>query len=479
MFGELPQAMEAFGEKSPLAPRDRLLSALQEAVILHEAGEFVASNRLLEWAEVEADDRYTRSLSRELGSILVNDRVLAYTPSGGELAMVPYYRMLNYLALGDQGGALVESRKANALFGRIEREAFGRCHEDGMVLYLAGLVQRSTGELNDALVSLRQAERAFAECPSAGEAGNATVAADLYRTARAAGVSEVADSIAARYAVGGEDVAAGAWGDLLVIVEHGFVAHRAEAALHVPILDDDLEGLDSENEDGIVEVAGRISTRLLLDLDERDGWGRRGRGYRGSRWEDALDGAYILRLAWPTYRLEANRARVVRVGVGEAFQDLASMGDLSLVMREELEDERPAMLTRMVLRGVTKYLITREVEEKTEKKHGDTAGYLIGRLTNVVANQLEQADTRSWSLLPDRVSMLRLRLPPGMHRLRIEVVGEDGGYSVRDLGEVRIDEGGFAVVRERVWGSGSEERWEDDFDPATLFHREGAKYGKK
>jgi hypothetical protein len=63
-----------------------------------------------------------------------------------------------------------------------------------------------------------------------------------------------------------------------------------------------------------------------------------------------------------------------------------------------------------------------------------------------------------------------------MHRLRIEVVGEDGGYSVRDLGEVRIDEGGFAVLRERVWGSDSEERWEEEFDPTgpILTDAEGA-----
>ena len=77
MFAEYPEAIGAFGEESPLAPGDRLLHALQEGVVLHEAGEYGRSNEVLEWAEIEAEMRYTRSLSREVAAILVSDRVLA------------------------------------------------------------------------------------------------------------------------------------------------------------------------------------------------------------------------------------------------------------------------------------------------------------------------------------------------------------------------------------------------------------------
>ncbi|HEX6069683.1 MAG TPA: hypothetical protein VFZ18_07655 [Longimicrobiaceae bacterium] len=467
MFGEHPDAIAAFADRSPLAPRDRLLRALQEAVVLHQAGDYAASNARLEWAEVEADLRYTRSLSRQVGSILVNDNVLAYTPTAGELAMVPYYRMLNYLAMRDLAGALVEARKANAVLARFDREPLERCNEDGMVQYLAGLVQRAAGEMNDALVSLRQAERFLAGCPGTGGGAAAAVAADLHRTARAAGVTEVADSIAERYDLQGEVAAGGAMGDLLVVVEHGFVAHRTEEALHVPLVDDDLKDLDSEDEDGLTRLAAHITSRLMLEQDGRDHWGRRRRHYR-SGWSDALDGAYILRLAWPTYRLESNRPRAVRLGVGDAVAAPIEVGDLSLVMREELADERPAMLARLVLRGLTKYLVSREVEQKTEKKHGDTAGFLLGRLTNLAANQLEQADTRSWSLLPDRISILRLRLAPGSYPVTLEVFGEQGESSVRELGEVTIEPGRLAVLRQRVWAGDAEGRWEEEFDPLEV-----------
>src|SRR5690606_6624640 len=201
----------------------------------------------------------------------------------------------------------------------------------------------------------------------------------------------------------------------------GFVAHRAQDALHIPIPSNDLKDLDGDDEDGLARFAARISTGLLLAQDGRNSWGRRRRAYRGSGWTDALDGAYILRLAWPIYRLEANRPHQIRIGVDDAVAQPLEMANLSLVMREELADERPEMLARLVLRGLTKYLVTREVEEKTEKKHGDAAGFLLGRIANIAGNQLEQADTRSWTLLPDRVSLLRLRLPAGTHPIRIEV----------------------------------------------------------
>lgn len=470
MFGELDPALGAFGEDSPLAPRDRLLRALQQGLVLHEAGEYAASNAVLEWAEVEADLRYTRSLSREAASLLVSDRVLAYTPPAAELVMVPYYRMLNYLALGDGDGALVESRRAVALLGRLERAPVERCNADGLLQYIAGLVQHAQGEVNDALVSLRQAERAFAACEGSPGTGASTVAEDLYRVAVQAGVREVADSVAERYALDGSTLrGAGAGeGDLLVVLEHGFVAHRTQDALHIPIPDDDLKGLKGDDHDGLARFAGHVSRSLLYAQAGETGWRRRHRAYRGSAWYDALDDAYILRLAWPTYRLEANRPRAVQVAVGDAVTQPVELGNLSLLMREELARERPEMLVRLVLRGITKYLITQELEEKTEEKHGEAMGFLAGALANLAGNSLEQADTRSWTLLPDRVSLVRMRLPEGSYPVQVEVVGEGGGSWTRDLGDVTITAGQLAVVRQRVWARDAEARWDEEFDRFEL-----------
>ena len=470
MFDRQSEALAAFGAGSPLAPRDDLLRALQQAVVLHEAGEYARSNEVLEWAEVEAEARYTRSLSREIASILVNDRVLAYTPPAGELAMIPYYRMLNYLSLGDREGALVEARKATALLARLEREGEPRCHEDGMIQYLAGLVQSSAGETNDAVVSLRQAERSLSSCPADRKGLAETVARDLHRLTRRNGLVEVADSMAERYGLDSSAREVSGHGDLLVVLEQGFVAHRMQEAIHIPVPDDDLDDLDGRDEEGLTRLAARISSDLLLGQDGDRSWRRR--SWRGSAWNDALDGAYILRLAWPMYRLEANGPRAVRIDVAESAAEAIEAGNLSRVMRQELAGERPEMLVRLVLRGLTKHFVAREIEEETEKKHGDAAGFLLGRLANIAGNALEQADTRSWTLLPDRVSMMRLSLPAGTHPLRIEVVGEGGASSIRTLGDVVITPGQLTLVRERVWAGDAESRWEEEFDSTDAWFEE-------
>ena len=72
----------------------------------------------------------------------------------------------------------------------------------------------------------------------------------------------------------------------------------------------------------------------------------------------------------------------------------------------------------------------------------------------------------SWSLLPDRVSVTRLTLPEGSHRIALEVVGEGGVTRTVDIGPVEIRSGELTVVRERVWAAESESLWGDVFDAA-------------
>jgi hypothetical protein len=451
-YAEYPQALQAVGAGSPLAPSDRLLRALQEGIVLHQAGEHARSNAVLEWAEVEADRRYTRSLARAAGALVLNDGVLAYTPSETELAMVPYYRMLNYLALGQLEGAVVEARKANALLARLSPEPRRRCRRDGMLQYMAGLVQEAGGEMNDALVSLRLAEQAFEGCESP-PAGMATaVGTDLHRVAVAAGARELADSVAQRHGVKPDTAPAGR---LLLLVEHGFVAHRAEEALHVPILPEEVDGLESSDADGIFAAAGRISERLVDTFQQRAVWGRAWSDTPAAQWAGMLEGGYVLKLAWPALRLEAARPAAVRVWLGDTVAAGSAEGKLSELLRDEVEAGRAAALTRLVARGVAKYLISREVEKRAEKKGGELTSFLVGRLTNLAANRLEQADLRSWSLLPDRISLVRASLPPGTHRLRIEAVEDGGEAAAHHLGAVTVDAGGLVVLSRRVWGTDS------------------------
>ncbi|HEU0013770.1 MAG TPA: hypothetical protein VFQ45_08805, partial [Longimicrobium sp.] len=336
-------------------PRDELLRRLQQGVVLHQAGRWAESNAALEWAEREAEQRVTTSVSRLGGMLVLNDASARYVPPPAEMAMLPYYRMLNYLALGDADAAAVEARKAGAYFGALRDRGAGEpCVGEGLVQYLSGHAFARAGEANDALVSLRQAERAYQACE--GAAPPPELGADLYRWAMRAGVGEVAQQAAERYRVP-PAAADGDAGELVVLVEHGWVAHRAHADIHVPVFPHELDSLNSGSGGAVTSTVVGVVAHTAANLIEQAEWGDAWEERPEVQIADALDGAYIMKLAWPVYRLESLSAPEVRVVVDGEPYDAPLAGDLSAAVLRRWEAQRAGMLARLVARGVVKYLV--------------------------------------------------------------------------------------------------------------------------
>jgi len=68
---------------------------------------------------------------------------------------------------------------------------------------------------------------------------------------------------------------------------------------------------------------------------------------------------------------------------------------------------------------------------------------------NVFAALTERADTRSWTLLPARVQIVRLDLPPARHEVKIAAEGARG--RTIDVGPVEVPRRGVAVTAVRAW----------------------------
>lgn len=455
MAGQPDSALLLLEDGRGTAPRDRLLRELQRGVVLHYAGRYDESNAAFEWAEAEAESRYTRSLSQAAGSLAINDAVVDYTPPPPEMAMIPYYRMLNYLALGSTDGTLVEARKANAYLERIRTGAREPCVGEAFVQWMTGLVYSGAGERNDALVSYRQAQRAYDACAALdGASAPSALGADLYHAARAVGIGEVADSAAARYQLPAV-LAPGDEAQLVLLLEHGWVAHRASEDIHVPIFPEDVKGIGGGDDPSALETAALMGARLAANLLEQSRWGSVYDEHPVVQAADMADGAHVLKFAWPVARLEASAPAGVRVVVNGVEREPALAEDLSAAVVRRWEARRAASIGRMVTRGILKYVAARELERKAEKEGGEVAGWLAGRAANLAGNLLERADTRSWSLLPDRISVARLSLPPGEHEVRIEVLGEGGEVlETLDYGKVSLSPGGTLILNRRVWGGG-------------------------
>jgi tetratricopeptide (TPR) repeat protein len=165
MYRGDPAAAVAAIDETELAEsdRDRFLYHAQRGHLLHLAGDFEASNREFEVAAAVSDELEPWSVTETLTDYTFNEAVKAYSGEDYERAYLHYYMALNYLEMDDLQGALVECRRLDEVFRKLDAryEDDGRYQEDGFIRYLSGLIYESMGARDDARVDFRLAVRAY------------------------------------------------------------------------------------------------------------------------------------------------------------------------------------------------------------------------------------------------------------------------------------------------------------------------------
>jgi hypothetical protein len=360
---------------------DALLRALNVGVSSYYASQFARSAAVLDSAALLADDRITVSVSQNALAMVTNDMARAYQPRRTERLFIAYYGMLAYSRMEQWEEAAVEARRLTAL---LEQYATDRTDAErathATLHYLAGAVFDRAGEREEAQVA--------------------------YRNASA--LSPASDSSVGNRAKGD--------GEVLVVVERGFVAHRTTESINVFFHD---------TERDTVHGGPRHS---------------RGHEYAPHTDDNECDG-YWLSVALPLVRRSHRSA-----GEPTMFVDGASAvaSRVSTVLDDAVtadeQRERVSLLARATARAAAKYVITRAVKDKK----GDVAG----SIANIGASLMERADIRSWHLLPQEISLLRVRVPAGQHNLQVAV----GAESARvDVGAVSVRAGQTTIAAVRLW----------------------------
>jgi hypothetical protein len=409
---------------------------LQRGHVLHYAGRFEESNAAFQEAEDLAAALYTRSISQAAASLVVNDLTVDYRGKPHELAMVPFYRAFNYLSLGDRDAAQVEARKATlALAAAVEatlreierpedREAARRLQDSGFLHWFSGLLFESEGAANDSFVAYRNAARAYlAGGELTGVAPPVALGRDLERVGFAHGfrseVEELRTASPALFPPPGSAPADGAGGEVVIVLESGWVATRDQVMLNVPILDVDHHY--GSNDDWARELVNRASP----------GWSS---GYD-------VDIEYWLTVAVPVMAPPTTgQVTAVRLSAEHATVTSEPADDLSRRASATFEAERGQILFRTFVRALAKYALAQAAENEDE-----TAGMIV----NLLGVLTERADTRSWLTLPDRLSIARVRLPGGRHKLRFEYLDAAGGVVSIETETIEVIDGGFTFLNRR------------------------------
>ncbi len=359
---------------------DALLRVLTVGVSSYYASQFARSAAILDSAALLADDRITTSVSKTALALVTNDMARDYQPRRTERLFISYYGMLAFCRLEQWEDAAVEARRLTSL---LEEYASDRSESErathATLSYLAAAVFDRAGEREEARVA--------------------------YGNARAL-VPATADSLAAR--------SANDEGDVLVVVERGFVAHRATESINIFFHD--------------------------AERDSPRGGPRHGRGQENRRRDGDVDG-YWLSVALPSVRRSRRSSGEPTVFVDGAEALTARIGTVldDAILADEAR-ERVSLRTRATARAAAKYAITKAVK--------DTKGDVAGSIANIGASLMERADIRSWHLLPQEISLLRVRLPAGAHSLRV-AIGADSAHV--DIGEVFVRAGRTTIVTVRLW----------------------------
>jgi len=459
------QALASLLDDRKAFPSDPLLAHMYGGVVAYHAGDYARSAALLDNATLLIDERQTKSASRAVLSIITTDRVMPYQAGASERLLLHYYAALAWLKLGSAEDAAVEARRMALLLeaDAPDNDAERRLH--ATMRHASAAIFAMAGATADADVAWRNAR---------------TLLGDTVQDARLPRPDP--DSV-----------------DVYLFIDRGFVGHRAEQAISLWLPGDEVGRLRSDDDDERAGLATMIASRIVEASDDpaNDGYrplqvvppdvparpdsvsaidadtcdspctsaattavvvhdtgtgsdsvvsaaaSRPGRASGTRRRDDRhrdRDVPYLMRIAWPVFRELSPPLGSVRVLTDSttAHAPLAR-ASVSSAVAEDLRADRAMLVARTVARAAAKLAITRGIEDEIREKD-DGAADLFAVLGTVAFAITEQADTRSWTLLPGAVEIGRVRVPSGASTVEVQAAGRSVTVPVdAPGGSIRIE----------------------------------------
>ena len=385
---------------------DNALLLLDRAMILQQlaSSERETSTKTYSWAsrDLEIADKQVEvlDLSRgamdDIGKYLFSDSTGPYKAPTYEKLMINTMNMINYLARGDLNGAKVEARRLAVMQKFIDAHEGRGASLSGPGSYLAGFAFEKSGDASEALRYYDEALQ-YGHYPSLADAVSRLSKDGGYRSPR---LTEIA-----REATGDKGSAPDDSADLLVVFGFGRVpakiARRVPIGLALTLVSGALSPND-EAKANYLAAQGLVTWVNFPELGHAHGqYGTPGFALDGS-WQE-LEGALSV-------DEEAKRAWDDAKGTVVA-----------------------SAITRLIAR-----VATGEVVRQTTG--GGVVGALLSLGTQATLTAVDTPDTRSWSTLPARIAIGRVRVPAGKHYIDLEARG------IRRRRSVTLAPGGWALL---------------------------------
>ncbi|GAA3956640.1 hypothetical protein [Allohahella marinimesophila] len=333
--------------------RDRTQYLLNRGVLKLYSGDLDGSRQDLEQAKVIMSSLQAVSLTENFGALTANETLRSYTGTPSEQVLVHAMLAMGYLFSGNLDGARVEMLQANVTMSRLgERESVSG--QLASVRFLAGLIYEMNGELDDALISYRSAHEII---KTRGEQVPDALATSLLNVSLRQNNDEEYEKHVAEFGRKASLPKANE-GEWIVYYHDGVVTNKTEARLSV--------------------FEPKLRSLISVVVPQ----------YPPSRYQP---------------RRLSIKSGNGKVGAGTDVNSTEVIEMIERRAREDLADQSAKIMAAATVRAVAKYQMVKEAQ-----KNGGGLGGLLANIAGVLS---EQADVRSWNMLPSSIQVARTVAP--------------------------------------------------------------------
>ncbi|WP_121965410.1 COG3014 family protein [Myroides sp. N17-2] len=393
-------------------PRNLLLFYMEKGKVAHLKGEYEASNKYFNQADLLVEDGLSTTGDIAVG-LFLNSMSQNYKGEEFEIFMLHYYKALNYMYLGQTNEAIVEARRIslqNYEQGDKYNDKATRYSKDAFSLNLQGLIYEQNKNYNDAFIAYRNAVETYQSANGVyyGVKMPTTLKYDVMRMASKMGFAGDVAKYEKEFNLKLKDVPVSSGGDVVVFWENGRAPVKEQENLFFTLAKGDSGALVFTNALGFV---------IPLDF--------------GIAGKTNLSDIHSVNIAYPKYIVQPLPYTGATVTVKdskvlpfEKAQDLDALAVLTL--KERAGKELGKILTRVAVKKAAEYAV--KAAARSTSKDSDANAILEGiglgvQLFNMFS---EKADTRNWQTLPAQINYVRIPLEIGKNSVKVSKTRANG-----------------------------------------------------
>jgi len=405
--------------------KDRVMFYLDAGMLSHYAGDYAKSNEYLTRAEYAIEELYTASVSKAIGSLLLNDNALDYSGEDYEDIYLNVFKALNYIHLGSFDDAMVEIKRISIKLNMLEdkyrklaneynkdkdakikvKSGSNNFYNSALARYLSLIIYRAEGEWDSARIDRDKIKEAFSR------------QANYYPFPQPN-------------------------------LDNALVPNRNAKVTVISFT-----GRSPDKVAVTLRLRSEKNALVIVPSKENEQFRDEIKDFGIIEWQ-GIDPNYYFKLQFPvikTFGSSVSGFRVIFTPVVSGQTVLKANGSplesIERVAKLTFEVKKPLIYLKTIIRTIVKGLIAAEGKKQIQKNTDDLTGALLNLATDIVVDVSENADLRISHFFPAQASIADVDVAPGVYNVVVEYYTKNGSVVFRDeKGEIEIKKNSVNLI---------------------------------